>query len=140
MHPGLKLSCTAFGQLCAGKLSIQHALGDQALPQGVVRGLLESRGFTCFNEVYAVDTEGTSRYADIVAFDCKSDLAYVLDSTVRFESNEDHLFTLTTISQKMTTSRSFHCLSLYQQICLHVTHFSFPYIVTNKNKEVKKKI
>ncbi|KAK9509750.1 hypothetical protein O3M35_006995 [Rhynocoris fuscipes] len=34
-------------------------------------------------------TEGASRYADIVAFDSKNDLAYVLDRIVRFESNDE---------------------------------------------------
>ncbi|KAK9497620.1 hypothetical protein O3M35_004312 [Rhynocoris fuscipes] len=52
--------------------------------KGVVRGLLESRGFKCYDEVYAVDSGRTSRYADIVAFDGNSNLAYVLDPTVRY--------------------------------------------------------
>ncbi|KAK9509929.1 hypothetical protein O3M35_004816 [Rhynocoris fuscipes] len=61
---------------CAGKLSVQHASGN--------------RGFTCYDEVYAVDSGGTSRYADIVAFEGNSNLAYVLDPTVRYESNDDN--------------------------------------------------
>ncbi|KAK9509891.1 hypothetical protein O3M35_004782 [Rhynocoris fuscipes] len=50
-------------------------------------GLLESRGFTCYDKVYAVDSGGTSIYADFVAFDNNSDLAYMLHPTVRYEAN-----------------------------------------------------
>ncbi|KAK9511819.1 hypothetical protein O3M35_000409 [Rhynocoris fuscipes] len=70
--------------------------------KGVVRGLLESRGFTCFDEVYAVVTEGASPYADTVAFDSKSDLAYVLDPTVHFESNDE--------SQAETIAKDTFCI------------------------------
>ncbi|KAK9506177.1 hypothetical protein O3M35_008158 [Rhynocoris fuscipes] len=40
-----------------------------------VRDLLEARNFQCFEEVYAIDAEGPSRYIDIVAFDSRSKLA-----------------------------------------------------------------
>ncbi|KAK9504891.1 hypothetical protein O3M35_009062 [Rhynocoris fuscipes] len=51
--------------------------------------LLELRWFTCYDEVYAVDSGLNSRFADIVTFDSNSGLAYVLDPTVRYESNDE---------------------------------------------------
>ncbi|KAK9498255.1 hypothetical protein O3M35_004111 [Rhynocoris fuscipes] len=36
--------------------------------KNAIRESLEHRNYTCFKQVYAVDTDGTARFADIVAF------------------------------------------------------------------------
>ena len=50
--------------------------------------LLREKKFTCFDEVYCIDSEGSTRYADIVAFPKTGRTALILDPTVRFESND----------------------------------------------------
>lgn len=50
--------------------------------------LLREKGFDCFEEVYAKDDLGSNRFADIIAFDNKSNLAMIVDPTVRYESND----------------------------------------------------
>lgn len=52
-----------------------------------VTELLQSKGFQCFEEVYALDTEGRSRFNNIIAFKPKSKKAYIIDPTIRYESN-----------------------------------------------------
>ncbi|KAK9505486.1 hypothetical protein O3M35_009530 [Rhynocoris fuscipes] len=49
---------------------------------------LTNKGYTCYEEVYAVDDEGTARYADIIAFKPNSNEAYIIDPTVRYEVND----------------------------------------------------
>ena len=50
--------------------------------------LVREKEYVCFNEVYAVDTEGRSRFSDIIAFDTKSNNAYIIDPTVRYETSD----------------------------------------------------
>jgi len=38
--------------------------------------------------VYAVDSDGHSRFSDIIAFDPKNASAYIIDPTVRYETND----------------------------------------------------
>ena len=51
--------------------------------------MLQDKGFDCYDEVTCIDDNGTNRRVDILAFDLKSNKAYVIDPTVRFENNED---------------------------------------------------
>ena len=48
-------------------------------------------GYECFEEVYCTDTDGSNRFVDILAFDTEpdSDKAYIIDPTIRYETNED---------------------------------------------------
>lgn len=50
--------------------------------------LLRAIGYLCFEEVYGVDTDGRSRFSDIVAFDPRSKKAIIVDPTIRYESND----------------------------------------------------
>ena len=53
-----------------------------------ITALLRAKGFHCTEQVFCFD--GTSnRYVDILAFEPNSTKAYIIDPTVRFESNED---------------------------------------------------
>ena len=54
----------------------------------ILADLLREKGYECYDEVYAVDTEGRSRFSDIIAFDPKSTKAYIIDPTVRYETND----------------------------------------------------
>lgn len=49
--------------------------------------ILKEKGYDCYEEVYAVDQNGSNRYCDIVAFDSRSKRAIIVDPTVRFETN-----------------------------------------------------
>src|SRR6202012_2232793 len=51
-------------------------------------GLLRDKSFTCFEEVYAIDSEGRSRFSGIIAFQPNSKNAFIIDSTIRYESND----------------------------------------------------
>ena len=51
-------------------------------------GLLRDKSFTCFEEVYAIDSEGRSRFSDIIAFQPNSKNAFIIDPTIRYESND----------------------------------------------------
>lgn len=50
--------------------------------------LMTEKDFDCHEEVYTVDTDGKSRFCDIVAFHKKSNQAYILDPTIRYETND----------------------------------------------------
>lgn len=52
--------------------------------------LLQDKGFDCYDEVFAVDNTGKRRFSDIVAFDRKSSMAFIIDPTVRYESNNEN--------------------------------------------------
>ena len=51
--------------------------------------LLREKGYDCFDEVQCVDNGGSIRRIDILAFDPRTDEAYVIDPSVRFETNRD---------------------------------------------------
>jgi hypothetical protein len=51
--------------------------------------LLQEKGFHCFQEIQCTDGDGSIRRVDIVAFKPESDQAYIIDPTVRYESNGD---------------------------------------------------
>ena len=54
-----------------------------------LQALLQAQGLVCIDEATCVDKDGSSRRVDILAFDPKSDRAYIIDPTIRFETNED---------------------------------------------------
>ena len=49
---------------------------------------LEKIGFTCYEEVHAIDGDGRNRFIDIVAFQKNSSSAFLIDPTIRFETND----------------------------------------------------
>ena len=51
--------------------------------------LLRDRGFHTVDEAPCNDTSGSNRRIDILAFDPRTNNAYIIDPTVRFETNED---------------------------------------------------
>src|SRR5699024_7424301 len=51
--------------------------------------LLRKKGFRCYEEVACRDDLGRNRRADIVVLDPKSDKGYIIDPTVRFETNRE---------------------------------------------------
>lgn len=50
-----------------------------------LRKLLEEKELKCFEEVHAIDSEGRSRFSDIIAFDTKMKKTYIID---RYEVND----------------------------------------------------
>ena len=56
-----------------------------------LNSLLTSNGFTCFDEAWCTDSQGSEKRADIIAFENNTKKAYVIDPTVRFETNDDDL-------------------------------------------------
>lgn len=59
--------------------TLKHRLAD----------LLRQKGFHTVDEAFCKDDTGTSRFIDIVAFDPKLNRAYIIDPTVRLETNSD---------------------------------------------------
>ena len=53
-----------------------------------LKTLLEEKALKCFEEVHAIDSEGRSRFSDIIAFDTKKKKAYIIDPTIRYETND----------------------------------------------------
>lgn len=51
--------------------------------------LLREKGFFCTVEAYCVDTDGSSRFVDILASEPGTNKAYIIDPTVRWGRNED---------------------------------------------------
>ena len=49
---------------------------------------MRDKGLPCFEKVYAIDTNGAARFSDIVAFSTTSNIAYIIDPTIRFETND----------------------------------------------------
>lgn len=54
-----------------------------------LQALLQAKGFTCFDEATCTDDKGSCRRIDILAFAPGSDRAYIIDPTIRYETNED---------------------------------------------------
>jgi hypothetical protein len=54
-----------------------------------VKALLEAKGFECIEEAACEDEDRRQRFIDILAFDPKERKAYLIDPTVRYESNRD---------------------------------------------------
>jgi len=50
--------------------------------------MLQDKDFPCFEEVYAIDNDGRSRFSDIIALDPKSNKAYIIDPTIRYETSD----------------------------------------------------
>jgi hypothetical protein len=50
---------------------------------------LKSKGLVCYDEVQCRDSDGCIRFVDILAIDPTSKMAYIVDPTVRYETNED---------------------------------------------------
>ncbi|KAK9511833.1 hypothetical protein O3M35_000417 [Rhynocoris fuscipes] len=69
---------------------------------------LTNKEYTCYEEVYAVDDEGTARYADIIAF---KPITYIIDPTVRYEVNDPNQAEL--IHQKKGAIYN-QCISFYK--------------------------
>ena len=55
----------------------------------VLTSLLKEQGFDCYEEVQCTDGNGSIRKADIVAFAPRSRQAFIVDPTVRYETNAD---------------------------------------------------
>ena len=51
--------------------------------------LLEAKGYECFDEVTCLDGNQSIRRIDILAFDRNSSRAFLVDPTIRFETNQD---------------------------------------------------
>ena len=71
-----------FGNLLRNErhLRIKHYITD----------LLIKKGFVCFQEAFCYDIYGSDRRIDILAFDSRSNRAFIIDPTIQFENNEDH--------------------------------------------------
>ena len=54
-----------------------------------IADLLTKKGFSCFDEVTTRDGNNSTRRVDIVAFEPNSNRAYLIDPTVRYETNQD---------------------------------------------------
>ena len=51
--------------------------------------LLENKGFQCNIELRCVDSDGRTRFIDILAIEAKTNKAFIIDPTVRYETNAD---------------------------------------------------
>ncbi|XP_073976443.1 uncharacterized protein [Rhodnius prolixus] len=49
---------------------------------------LRERDYDCLEEVFSIDADGSTRFADILAFSKKDKKALVIDPTVRYETND----------------------------------------------------
>ena len=87
---------------CAGNETetIQHVLGACEFGENRrterhhvikrrLQSLLQAKGFICIDEASCIDKYGSCRRIDILAFEPNSDRAYLIDPTVRYETNED---------------------------------------------------
>ena len=80
-----------------------------------LQALLQAKGFVCIDEATCTDKNGSNRRIDILAFDPNSDKAYLIDPSVRYETNED-LNTLVQKDKEKTYRSCFNDLSRrYQQ-------------------------
>ena len=55
----------------------------------LLTSLLRGRGLDCYEEVQCTDKDGSVRKIDIVAFEPGSERAFIVDPTVRYETNGD---------------------------------------------------
>ena len=53
-----------------------------------LRQLLEKKGYHCYEEVFAVDSEGSQHFSDIFAFHNDDPRALIVDPTIRYETND----------------------------------------------------
>ena len=51
--------------------------------------LLRQREFHTLDEAFCKDDTGANRFIDIIAFDTKSNRAFIIDPKVRLETNSD---------------------------------------------------
>lgn len=51
--------------------------------------LIRSKNYYTMDEAFCIDESGSRLFIDILAFDNNSDMAYIIDPTIRFETNED---------------------------------------------------
>ena len=72
-----------------------------------INALLTAKGFACYDEVECIDGNNRNRYVDILAFAPNSNKAYIIDPTIRFETNAD----LDTIVQREKEDRYQSCIS-----------------------------
>ena len=74
-------SCPHNGlQISSRHLKVKHQLKQP----------IERKGYECYDEVFAVDNEGTRRFSDIVAFSTKCSTALIIDPTIRYETNDQN--------------------------------------------------
>ena len=52
-------------------------------------GLLREKGYRTIDEAYCKDGNGSNRFIDILVFDPDGKRAYIIDPTIRYETNED---------------------------------------------------
>lgn len=74
--------------------------------------LLQGKSFECFQEVYAIDSDGRSRFSDIIAFDSKSCNAYIIDPTIRYETSDNEQDSKVQTEKKLIYEK---CIPFYQE-------------------------
>ena len=50
---------------------------------------MQAQGYHCEDEIWCVDGEGRNKRVDILAFEPNTDKAFVIDPTIRYETNAD---------------------------------------------------
>ena len=55
----------------------------------LITSLLRGKGFDCYEEVQCTDKDGSIRKVDIIAFEPGSETAFMVDPTIRYETNND---------------------------------------------------
>ena len=98
--PGVKAETVLCRRCSREKETIAHVLGNclhntnrrthrHHLAKHQIAKLLTDAGFHCMDEVQCKDGSGSNRFIDILAFDSRSNKAYIIDPTIRYETNED---------------------------------------------------
>src|SRR5699024_12207521 len=54
-----------------------------------ITALLTKQGLHCQEEMHCTDENGSTRFIDIVAIDPNSSQAFIVDPTIRYETNSD---------------------------------------------------
>ena len=65
------------------RIALHHALKHR------LADLLLEKGYFIVDEAQCEDEAGSTRYIDILAFDTKSNKAFLIDATIRFETSSD---------------------------------------------------
>src|ERR1700755_1673066 len=75
---------------CYWKLPIKQPANHQQSSkiQTSPYSITARQSFPCFEEVHGIDSDGQSRFSDIIAFDTKKKKAYIIDPTIRYETSD----------------------------------------------------